>query len=527
VWMDQIGNAESFNWRCATFKVIDGNYEQGNFDTEVGNAVTLAYTAPASVSVTTPILELCPSGPATGQLQVEIRDASGAILPNEEHTITYHSTNDGVATVDADGLVTAIVPPTYHWQTPYIEVWADGVMSDNSAVIRVNAVDVGVVHETFPAEHVSFYLPTLIEGVDLGALTEDFEVVHATDAAYAAQEAGLGTVPTNGGTEWFVLDVATDPATSVCGASGNPIRLGWTWGEPQHNTCYIINDPANRRPQWFVLWHEMGHNFTCACNAFNMYLWTPSQTHNSTYCEGLASLAAMWSWRVAMDYPTDLGPAAHADIDNHYCDYWGNFQNSLADYRAGGRDYNTIDANVLDGILMEMWGTYGIKCWYDLFSTFLPAQEPIPIAMDTIEKQATWFVAAMSASAGEDLRELFINEYGFPIDEDAWPEIMSVVQDRVDARDFYSVGVGETPPVVVAGDRLLANVPNPFNPSTSVGFVLGRDARVTLGVYDVRGRLVRGLLDAEMEAGEHRDVCTWDGRDDRGRAVTSGTYFLR
>ncbi len=147
--------------------------------------------------------------------------------------------------------------------------------------------------------------------------------------------------------------------------------------------------------------------------------------------------------------------------------------------------------------------------------------------MDSIEKQATWFVAAMSASAGEDLRGLFSEEYGFPIDEDVWPEIMSVVQGRVDARDFYSVGIGEATLAAAAGVRLLANVPNPFNPSTSVGFVLGSEARVTLGVYDVRGRLVRGLLDAEMEAGEYRDACIWDGLDDRGRAMTSGTYFLR
>ena len=176
---------------------------------------------------------------------------------------------------------------------------------------------------------------------------------------------------------------------------------------------------------------------------------------------------------------------------------------------------------------MEMWGSYGVKCWFDLFSTFLPSQAPIPVAMDSIEKQATWFVAAMSASVGEDLRELFVSEYGFPIDEDAWPEIMSVVQGRVDARDFYSVGTGEEPPVVIAGGRLLPNVPNPFNPSTSIGFVLESASRVILGVYDLKGRLVRELMDAEMEAGEHRDACAWDGCNDQGRPVTSGSYIFR
>jgi len=527
VWMDQIGNAASFNWRCATFKIIDGTYTQGNSDTQVSNAVTLPYTPPATVTVTTPILQLCPSGPAMGQLELEIRDANGTLLPPEEHFVAYRSTNPDVATVDADGLVTAIMPPAEHWQTPYVDVTVDGVMAGNSAVIRVNAFDPGVTHRQTAASNVTFVMPDVIEGVDLAALTAQYEVVHATDAAFLAQAIGVGPDRTNWTTQYLVLDVATDPVTSVCGASGNPVRLGWLWGQAEHNSCYIINDPANRRPQWFVMWHELGHNFTCSCNAFNMFLWTPSPQHNTTYGEGLASLGALWSWRMAMDYPSDLGATARADIDGHFCDYWGNFQGALAAYKANGRDYATIDADVLDGILMEMWGTYGVKCWFDLFSTFLPSQEAIPVAMDSIEKQATWFVAAMSASVGEDLRELFSEEYGFPVDEDAWPEIMSVVQGRVDARDFYSVGVGETPSVVSAEGRLLPNVPNPFNPSTSIGFVLEKASRVILEVYDLKGRLVRGLMDVEMAAGEHRDACAWDGCNEQGRPVTSGSYILR
>ena len=83
------------------------------------------------------------------------------------------------------------------------------------------------------------------------------------------------------------------------------------------------------------------------------------------------------------------------------------------------------------------------------------------------------------------------------------------------------------PAVVEAGNRLLPNVPNPFNPSTSIGFVIEKATRITLGVYDLRGRLVRRLMDVEVEAGEHQDVCAWDGRNDQGRLVTSGNYFLR
>lgn len=529
-WLGEIADPDAFHWSCATFAIDDGVVVPGNGDTSLAIATPLPYTPPAVVVVTTPILELCPTGPATGQLQVELRDAAGAVIPNEGHLITYRSTNPDVATVDADGLVTAIAPPEHHWQTPYIEVWGDGLMTSNSAVIRVNSVDVGIAHETLAGAAVRFCLPHEIEGVDLGALTAAYEVVHATDLAYAALATGVGPDRTNWGPQWLVLDVASDPVTSVCGASGNPIRLGWTWGQPVHNTCYIINDPADRRPQWFVMWHELGHNYTASCNAFNMYLWTPSPAHNSAYGEALATLSALWAWRWLLERPQDLGPLALADIDRHFGDYASVFRDALATYRACGSDYETLDADVMDGILLEMRDSYGLKAWFDLFSTFLPSPAPIPVAIDTIEKQATWFVAAMSVSTGEDLREQFATDYGFPLDDAAWDEIQAVVAARIAARDFAAAGVdgGPDPAALARGaDRLWPVAPNPFNPRTDIGFTLARAGRVELAVYDLRGRLVRRLLDERLVAGAHARAATWDGRDERGREVASGAYLLR
>ncbi len=523
VWMDQLATPASFTWRCATFRIFGSVYANGNLDTAVATATTLPYTPPARVEVTTPILILCPSGPATGQLQVELRDAEGNVLPAEGHAIAYHSTNGAVATVDADGLVTAVAPPAEHWQTPYIEVWADGVMAANSAVVRVNAVDVGVELTPRATPHLTFCLPDAIEGVDLAAVTEGFQVVEATELAYMAQRGGVGAAHADAGRQYLVLDVASDPVTSVCGASGNPLRLGWTWGMPVHNTCYIINEPGHERPQWFVIWHELGHNFTMSCNSFNMFLWTPSGPHNSAWCEGLASLAAMWSWRVVVDAPGTLGPLARSDVDAHFCDQRDRFQSALDAWRAAGHDYGAIDADIVDGIMLEMWGRYGLKCWYDLFSTFLPATDPIPVAMDSIEKQATWIVAAVSVSSGEDQRELFATEYGFPIDEAAWPEILAAVQPRIEARAWAPVAVGDPP--ARPGDRLLANRPNPFNPATEVRFALAKDGPATLTIHDARGRLVTTLIAAPLPAGEH--AVPWDGRDAGGRPVAAGAYFAR
>jgi hypothetical protein len=79
----------------------------------------------------------------------------------------------------------------------------------------------------------------------------------------------------------------------------------------------------------------------------------------------------------------------------------------------------------------------------------------------------------------------------------------------------------DSPPAVTA---LLANVPNPFNPMTTVAFDLARPGRVRLRIYAVDGRLIRTLIADEMAAGRHTMV--WNGADGEGRGVASGLYLL-
>ncbi len=94
---------------------------------------------------------------------------------------------------------------------------------------------------------------------------------------------------------------------------------------------------------------------------------------------------------------------------------------------------------------------------------------------------------------------------------------------------FYKVGSDAVTAVAVSErptlSRLLRNYPNPFNPVTKISFVLDRNAQVSLRVFDVQGRVARTLLSSYLTAGPR--VIGWDGRDDRGRPLASGTYFLR
>ncbi|HOX24369.1 MAG TPA: FlgD immunoglobulin-like domain containing protein [Candidatus Krumholzibacteria bacterium] len=98
----------------------------------------------------------------------------------------------------------------------------------------------------------------------------------------------------------------------------------------------------------------------------------------------------------------------------------------------------------------------------------------------------------------------------------------------IGARDLNNVEllVDLTEPTgveVPAAHQLNQNVPNPFNPQTTITFSLPRAGHVHLAVYSVNGRLVATLLDEERQAGLH--AVTWSGRDDAGQPVATGTYF--
>jgi len=74
---------------------------------------------------------------------------------------------------------------------------------------------------------------------------------------------------------------------------------------------------------------------------------------------------------------------------------------------------------------------------------------------------------------------------------------------------------------------LSQNYPNPFNPSTTITFDIpgtpGEKQPVNLVIYDMRGRRVRSLVDADYEPGSY--MVTWKGMNDRGSNVSSGIYL--
>ena len=68
-------------------------------------------------------------------------------------------------------------------------------------------------------------------------------------------------------------------------------------------------------------------------------------------------------------------------------------------------------------------------------------------------------------------------------------------------------------------------IPNPSNSTTRLAFDLPDPGFVTVSVLDLRGRLVRQLVNGELGRGAH--VVHWNGIDARGDGVQSGVYAVR
>ena len=85
-----------------------------------------------------------------------------------------------------------------------------------------------------------------------------------------------------------------------------------------------------------------------------------------------------------------------------------------------------------------------------------------------------------------------------------------------------AASIGQAPGYV---DHLAQNYPNPFNPTTTIAYSIGQDSRVNLSIYNVRGQLVKTIVDGFQQARNYRVV--WDGLGNQGAPVASGAYFYK
>ena len=184
---------------------------------------------------------------------------------------------------------------------------------------------------------------------------------------------------------------------------------------------------------------------------------------------------------------------------------------------------------------------YGFVLQYDQAKyEFVEAKELKNNLLETGTGQPTLFLASnktpgqvaigsmkidgQSASGSGELVEFSFRTKDTPLSTD-FQILEGVLVDltgNIDAINHIEIGNLRPLPTSYALEQ---NIPNPFNPSTTIKYQLPEAGEVNLIIYNLLGQQVRTLVKETLEAGFQSVV--WDGKDDVGRQVASGIYIYR
>ena len=139
-------------------------------------------------------------------------------------------------------------------------------------------------------------------------------------------------------------------------------------------------------------------------------------------------------------------------------------------------------------------------------------------------------VAAVSVEDSQSGYKIFLTGFGFEgivSGNNRLEEPISLLANVLIwfGLDITIVGTKDEKPAVATEFSLEQNYPNPFNPSTTIIFSLTEDADVTLVVYSILGNRIATVYSGRAGMGRHE--FEWNGKNDSGRAVSSGIYLYR
>jgi len=165
---------------------------------------------------------------------------------------------------------------------------------------------------------------------------------------------------------------------------------------------------------------------------------------------------------------------------------------------AGFQNYTTVQYNSA-GVEQWVGGYYG------------PAQSHDGANAIAVDSEGNVYVTGYSTSANGTTDCVTIKYLASNI---------SGVFSKTAASKNNTLSQSDNSTVLPATFHVAQNLPNPFNPTTTIHFDMPQAGRVKLSVYNLRGELVQTLVDGEISAGAHS--VRFDGR-----GLASGVYFYR
>jgi hypothetical protein len=189
-------------------------------------------------------------------------------------------------------------------------------------------------------------------------------------------------------------------------------------------------------PHWFVMYHELGHNVTWASFVFGTAM------DNFDYSEGLASAIALAAMEEVLAAPVKypLGYDAAMSLQTRHDDHVSSYLRARLNWLSAGAAFTAVDPDIVDGIWF--YHKAGVRYFADRF--FLPLQ---PLMVEYLgevlcevqvggdEGKHTFFAALMSAAAGTDLHDTFLETYHYPIIPDLYDSALAAFKAIIAQRE--------------------------------------------------------------------------------------------
>lgn len=227
--------------------------------------------------------------------------------------------------------------------------------------------------------------------------------------------------------------------------------------------------------------------------------------------------------------------------------------------RTGSVTFERGDEIIVCGEVQENWGETEVALHFPEGAVLVAskATDPAPVSISTVDLQtkatgeAYESVLVHAEDATVEVADLGFGEWAISngaagdtcrVNDDAYYTYDPVQGDNVYVLGVVSFDFGNYK-IEPRGDSDIAvnpvgvddpvatklglaqNMPNPFNPKTTIAFTLPAPQDVTIDVFDISGRKVVTLLSDSLGAGRH--FVEWTGRDADGQRVASGVYFYR
>ena len=207
------------------------------------------------------------------------------------------------------------------------------------------------------------------------------------------------------------------------------------------------------------------------------------------------------------------------------------FTNNYAEYYMGGWYQNHYEF-ALEGVLpCDANGfslrlgkkSYDPKVYCGPDSADIPVQFVTQLSGVMTERHPVQSIIYPRNTDGND-NAYFLMIRGFDSGEEHSPQYVVTLDDSSPLRSVRSPLSGEKASADGSGLSILAE-PNPLGGETTISYRLPAESHVVLRIYDVKGALVRTIVDAPQSQGSHSVI--WDGNDGNGNAASPGVYFSR